>query len=213
MSTPSNQQRSVKIGDDERGGWSSDRPRRSSGPPRAPDISTRCRILNPSDTLRYNPGSLLLVVSPVAAERDRLIERTIESPGLVLSLDRIRGLLRGKTSDEEIEARAPELLENAVQKRLESGDSVVVPVEGLGPEARAAHLAAAARLRRPTHLIMVEAPRDAVADEDRAVLNELRTRLDAGELGAEGVQTALRLGGQAASEVKRIVFRPPPRDD
>jgi hypothetical protein len=33
------------------------------------------------------------------------------------------------------------------------------------------------------------------------------------ELGEEGFQTALRLGGNTASEVKRILFRPPPRED
>ena len=44
-------------------------------------------------------------------------------------------------------------------------------------------------------------------------MNELRRALDAGELGAEGFQTALRLGGGTAGEVKRILFRPPPRED
>ena len=44
-------------------------------------------------------------------------------------------------------------------------------------------------------------------------LAEQRSELDAGELGAEGFQTALRLSGQAASEVKRIVFAPEPRDE
>ena len=44
-------------------------------------------------------------------------------------------------------------------------------------------------------------------------LNELRRALDAGELGNEGFQTALRLGGGSIGELKRIVFRPPPRDD
>ena len=33
------------------------------------------------------------------------------------------------------------------------------------------------------------------------------------ELGNEGFQTALRLGGGSAAEVKRILFRPPPRED
>ena len=44
-------------------------------------------------------------------------------------------------------------------------------------------------------------------------LAEQRSELDAGELGAEGFQTALRLGGGSAVEVKRIVFRLPPRED
>ena len=54
---------------------------------------------------------------------------------------------------------------------------------------------------------------------DRRLQKLLGARLDllggdpSGELGAEGFQTALRLGGGTASEVKRILFRPAPRDD
>jgi hypothetical protein len=44
-------------------------------------------------------------------------------------------------------------------------------------------------------------------------LNELRRRLDAGELGAEGFQTALRLGGASVGDLKRIVFASERRDD
>ena len=50
-------------------------------------------------------------------------------------------------------------------------------------------------------------------EQDASALNELRRALDAGELGAEGFQTALRLGGGSAAEVKRIVFRSLPRED
>ena len=55
--------RSVKIADDERGGWSSDRPRPGNRPERPADLSTRCRVLKPADRLRYSPGSLVMVVS------------------------------------------------------------------------------------------------------------------------------------------------------
>src|SRR5437667_279008 len=108
--------RSVKIGEDERTGFSSDRPR-EGGRVRPPDLRVNCRVLAPADRLRYSPGSLLLVA------------------------------------------------------------------------------------------------RELVDDEDRGALNELRRALDAGELGAEGIQTALRLGGGTAEEVKRILFRPPPREE
>ena len=67
--------------------------------------------------------------------------------------------------------------------------------------------------RRPRHLILIETAKDNVAEEDTAKLNELRRALDAGELGAEGFQTVMRLGGPAVAELKRIVFRPAPRDD
>jgi len=204
--------RSVKIGDDERGGWSSDRPRRD-GPSRPPNISVRCRVLSPSEQLRYSPGSLLVIASADADARDSFAERLIESSPSLLSLDKVRRLLEGRVGAEEIEARAEQLLDAAARKRLEANETVVVPTSGLDPAERERLARLAAGARRPRHLILLEVGRDLVDEEDRLALNELRRRLDAGELGAEGFQTALRLSGQAASEVKRIVFAPEPRDE
>jgi predicted kinase len=212
MPTPPNT-RSIKISDDERGGWSSDRPRPGGGPPRKADVATRCRVLTPSDLLRYSPGSLLMIASASAAARDSFVERLIETKGAVLSLDKVRGLLAGRVPEDQIEERAVELLDAAVLKRLEAGETVVVPAQGLDPEERERFVRMAARLRRPRHLILIETARDQVREEDRSALNELRRRVDTGELGAEGFQTALRLGGGSVSELKRLVFRPAPRDD
>jgi predicted kinase len=212
MPTPPNQ-RSVKISDDERGGWSSDRPRRA-GAPREADISVRCRVLMPEPQMRYSPGSLLMIVSGSGAERDRFAARVLESQGLLLSVDRVRDLLTARgAADDVATERAPELLDTAVAKRLEGNETVVIAADGLDPEQRERYVRMAARNRRPRHLILVEAARDEVPDEDRPALNDLRRRLDAGELGAEGFQTAMRLGGQSIAELKRIVFRPEPRDD
>ena len=204
--------RSVKIGEDERGGWSSDRPRKS-GPPREADVSVRCKVLAPAAQLRYSPGSLLVIVSGSADDRDSFAARVLESPGALLSLDKVRGLLEGRVDDDVAAARAPELLDAAAQKRLDANETVVLAATGLDAAERERFVRMAHKLRRPRHLILVEAARDAVADEDRSALNDLRRRLDAGELGAEGFQTALRLGGASVSELKRIVFRPEPRDD
>jgi predicted kinase len=212
MPTPPNT-RSIKISDDERGGWSSDRPRPGGRPPRKPDLATRCRVLTPSDLLRYSPGSMLMVVSASRADRDQFIDRLIETKGAVLSLDKVRGLLAGRVPEDQLEERAPELLDAAVLKRLEAGETVVVPAEGLDPEERERFVRMAARFKRPRHLILIETARDQVQDDDRPALNELRRRLDSGELGAEGFQTALRLGGGSVSELKRLVFRPAPRDE
>jgi hypothetical protein len=209
--TPST--RSVKIADDERGGWSSDRPRRGGGPQRPPDISVRCRVLTPSDELRYSPGSLLLVASASAERRDGLVDRVIGGGVSVLSLERVRRLLEGRVADDEVDARAPEVLDAAVRKRLEANEAIVVTGKWLDPADRERVARLAAAERRPRHLILVEAAADQVEDDDRPGLNDLRTRLDAGDLGAEGFQTALRLGGDSVSELKRIVFAPEPRDD
>ena len=131
----------------------------------------------------------------------------------MLSLDKVRGLLAGRVAPEETEARGAELLDAAVRKRLEAGESVVLGADGVSAEERERYVRIAAGFRRPRHLILLETANDQVADEDRAELNELRRALDAGETGAEGFQTALRLGGGTAAEVKRILFRAAPKDD
>jgi hypothetical protein len=205
--------RSVKISADERGGWSSDRPRRDGAPPRPPDLTVHCRVLAPGDRLRYSPGSLLIVLSASPAERDRFLERLIEDRASLLSLGKVRALLEGRVAAEDLESRAEELLAAAVAKRLENRETVVLALDGLAASDREAYVRVAAANKRPRHLILIETTRDQVQEEDAAALNELRRALDAGELGAEGFQTALRLGGGSAVEVKRILFRPPPRDD
>ena len=205
--------RSVKISEDERGGWSSDRPRRDGAPPRPVDVTAHCRLLAPADRLRYSPGSLLIVVCASREERDRFLGRLIEDRASLFTLDKVRALLAGRVAEEETDARAEELLRAAVSKRLEARETVVLGADGVQPQERETFVRLAAALRRPRHLILLETARENVSEEDLPALNELRRMLDAGELGNEGFQTALRLGGGSAGEVKRIFFRPPPRED
>jgi hypothetical protein len=154
-----------------------------------------------------------VVASASHAERDRFLDRLIEDRASLLSLGKVRTLLEGRVAEEELQARAEELLRAAVSKRLESRETVVLAVDDLNAGAREPFVRIAAALKRPRHLILLETARDQVREEDHAALNELRRALDAGELGGEGFQTALRLGGGSASEVKRILFRPPPREE
>src|SRR5215217_2135053 len=141
--------RSVKFSDDERGGWSSDRPRRDGAAQRPVDVSTRCRTLTPSDRLRYSPGSLLLIVAPSARERDRFAARVLEDRNAYLSLDKVRALLAGRVPADQVEARAVELLDTAVGRRIEAGESVVLGTDGLGPEERERYVRMAHAVRRP----------------------------------------------------------------
>jgi hypothetical protein len=205
--------RSVKISADERTGWSSERPRADGAPPRPVDVSVRSRVLAPSDRLRYSPGSLVVIVGPEASEPARFAARVVEERSATLVPARVRELLSGRVPESEIEERAAELLAGAVLKRLQSGQSVVVPLEGFDAAERERYVRLAHGLRRPRHLILLDASRDKVLDSERPALDELRRSLDAGELGLEGFQTTLRLGGHAITELKRIVFQPPPRDD
>jgi hypothetical protein len=208
--------RSVKIGENERGGWTSERPRRpgeAERPARPANVSVRGRVLSPSESLRYSPGSLLLIASADAATRDAFCARVIADTGALLSLGKVRGMLEGRVDAGEIEEKSQALLDTAAKKRLAEGQTVVIALEGLDPAERERYVRMAHANNRPRHLILVEAGKDKVADEDRAALGELRTTLDAGGLGQEGFVTALRLGGATVSALKRIVFAPPPRDD
>ena len=208
--------RSVKIGDEERGGWSSDRPRRpgqAERPPRKVDVSVRGRVLAPTDRMRYSPGSLVLIASADRRLRDRFTARVIEEQSAILSLDKVRTLLQGRVPADQLEAKAQELLSAAATKRFVAGQSVVIPLEGLSADEREHYVRLAHAHRRARHLVLVEAGKDSVAEEDRAALTELRNALDAAELGQEGFMTSLRLGGRMVDELKRIVFAPPPADD
>ena len=205
--------RSVKIGSDERTGWSSERPRRDGAPPRPVDVSVRARVLRPSDRLRYSPGSLLLIVGAAASEPEQFAERVVEERGLLLSLAKVEALLAGRVAADELEARSRELLDVAILKRLKAGQSVVVAVPGFDPSERERLVRLAHGERRPRHLILIETARDQVLEDERPGLDELRRALDAGELGREGFETVVRLGGNSLTEFKRILFQRPPRDD
>src|SRR6478672_8167083 len=115
MSSSSSGPRSVKIGEDERLGWSSERPRRREGGPERPvDISTRSRVLTPSDALRYAPGSLLVIVAASIDEATAFAERLVTQRGAIFSLPKVRGLLEGRVGADELDTRAEELLAGAV---------------------------------------------------------------------------------------------------
>src|SRR5439155_626029 len=129
------------------------------------------------------------------------LERLIEDRASVLTRAKVLALLAGRVGEEELSERADELLRLTVAKRLENRQTVVLALDDMRESARAPFLATATALRRPRHLILLEVARELVDDEDRGALNELRRALDAGELGAEGIQTALRLGGGTAEEV------------
>src|SRR3954447_5459195 len=123
--------RSVKIGEDERLGWSSERPRREGGPQRPVDISSRNRVLKPSEELMYSPGSLVVVVSSAPEEAESFVNRLVPQKGALFSLGKVRTLLQGRVADDQLETRAQELLTNAIAKRLESSETVLVVMDTL----------------------------------------------------------------------------------
>jgi hypothetical protein len=216
MGMASSEPRSVKISDNERSGWSSDRPRRpgeAERPPRKVDVSVRGRVLAPTDRMRYSPGSLVLIACADALLRARFVARVIDEQSAVLSLDKVRALLAGKVAGADLDAKADALLDAAASKRFAAGQTVVIPLQTLAPEERERFVRLAAAHRRARHLVLVEAGKDKVSDADKEPLGELRTALNAGQLGQEGFMTSLRLGGNMIEELKKIIFAPPPADD
>jgi hypothetical protein len=209
----SSKPRSVKIGEDERLGWSSERPRREGGPPRPADISTRNRVLKPSEELIYSPGSLVVVASSAPADAEAFVNRLVQTKGALFSMAKVRGLLSGRVGEAELETRALELLTNAVAKRIESGETVVLVTESLDPEEREPFVRLAAAAGRPRHIVLFEPAGVDLGEDGKAALSDLRRRLTAGELGQEGFQTSLRLAGSTIGEVKRLDFQRPSRDD
>jgi hypothetical protein len=167
-------------------------------------------VLDPTDRLRYTPGSLVLVATPDAERAEEYLTGILEERGALLSRGRVERLLQGRVPAEELPEQAATVLERAVHKRLADGDATVLLLEGFDPEEREPWLRAAAARRRPRHLILLDG---AAGDDDKAALGELRKTLMAGGLGDEGLHTAIRLGGSSAAEVKKLVFRAPPRDD
>src|ERR671915_1518689 len=144
--------RSVKIGENERGGWSSERPRRpgeTERPPRQADVSVRGRVLAPSDSLRYSPGSLLLVACADAATRDAFCARVISDTNALLSLGKVRALLAGRVDAGELEEKGQALLDAAAKKRLGEGHTVVIALEGLDAGERERHVRMAHAAHRP----------------------------------------------------------------
>src|SRR5204862_5883524 len=146
-------QRSVKISADERGGWSSDRPRRDGAPPRPANLFVHCRVLRPAAQLRYSPGSLVIVTCAAGADSEAFLERVVEDRAALLTPGKVRQVLAGRVAEQEMDARAHELLFAAAAKRLRSKLSVVLATATLEAGEREPLVRLAAELGRPRHLI------------------------------------------------------------
>ena len=184
----------------------STRPRRDGAPPRPADLDRPLPACSRRPTgCATRRAACSSSPPPSAAERDRFLDRLIEDRACLLSLDKVRGLLGGAVAEEEIPARAEELLRSGRRSSAwRTARRWCSPRRPPAWPSARDFVRAAAALKRPRHLILLEIARDQVQEEDLAELNELRRRLDAGELGGEGFQTVLRLGGGTAEEVKRI---------
>ena len=138
--------------------------------------------------------------------RDSFCARVIADPSALLSLGKVRALLAGRVDEGEIEEKAQALLDAAAKKRLGEGQTVVIALEGLDAEERERYVRMAHASNRPRHLILLEAGKDKVAEDDRAALGELRTQARRGRPRAGGLRhvAAARRGDGVRDEADRL---------
>ena len=155
-----------------------------------------------------------MVVSASKVDSDAFIERVIEAKNAILSLDKVRALLAGRVKPDEMEARAQELLDTAVAKRLGADESVVLGADSPGRR-RARALCAARRARArpaPPHPPLRSRATRSPRRTSRRSTRCARRSMPATSAPRASTRRCASAAGPAA-EVKRIVFRPEPRDD
>src|ERR1044071_9044188 len=188
--------RSVKIGADERTGWSSERPRRegpSSGKGRPPRPAGKALNVAASDTLSFPAGSLVVFTGADPVTVHRLVARMLPKPALV-SYDALAKAVAEKVPEERVGEVTLQLIGKRVAERREAGQATVVETGELDAEVRKG-IAALADRKAGSHLVVLDSGRKAVADEERfEALRAVVAGARSGEIGAEGFSTAMVLG-------------------
>jgi hypothetical protein len=198
--------RSVKIGADERTGWSSERPQRaSSGRGRPPRPAGRALAVAPSDTLSFPSGSLVVFTGADAVTVHRLVARLLPRPALI-SYDTLARAVAEKVPSEQVGEVTLRLVAKRVAERQAEGQATVVETADLSTELRTA-LAALADRRAGSHLVVLDSGRKAVGDDERfEALRAVVAGARSGEIGAEGFATAMVLGRVDLDKVTGIEF-------
>jgi hypothetical protein len=199
--------RSVKIGADEKSGWSSDRPQRTTaaGGGRPPRPSGRAMVLSASDQLSFPNGSLVLFTGADPVVLHRLVGRLLPRP-TVLSYDPLARAVAAKVPAEKVAAMTLQMVSKAVRERLAEGLPMVIETTDLSSELRTG-LAALAGPPAGSHLVVLDSGRKAVPDEERfEALRTLATQARSGEIGSEGFSTVVVLGRSDLDTVTEVEF-------
>ena len=203
---PSDGVRSVKIGADERTGWSSERPRRaSSGSGRPPRPAGRALPVPASDTLTFPSGGVVVFTGADAPAIHRLVARLLPRPALI-SYDVLARAVAEKVPSEQVGEVTLRLVGKRIAERQAEGQATVIETGELSAELRSG-LAALADRRAGAHLVVLDSGRKAVGDEERfEALRAIGTGARSGEFGAEGFSTAMVLGRVDLDKVTGIEF-------
>jgi hypothetical protein len=198
--------RSIKIGADEKTGWSSDRPQRTtSGGGRPPRPAGRSLTIKPSDALSFPAGSLVLFTGADAVTLHRFVGRLLPKP-TVISYDQLARAVAGKVAAEQVAAITLKLIAKPIAERLGAGEAVVIETVDLSSELRRS-LAALSGPPTGSHLVVLDAGRKAVDDDARFdELQAVTTQARSGEIGVEGFSTAVVLGRSDLDKVTEVEF-------
>jgi hypothetical protein len=196
--------RSVKIGADEKSGWSSDRPHRTTGG-RPPRPSGRAKVLAAGDSLSFPEGSLVVFTGSDPVTLHRLVGRLLPRPA-VISYDQLARAVATKVGPDEVAAVTMKLIAKPVGERLAEGRAVVIETADLASDVRRG-LAALASPRVGSHLVVLDSGRKAVADDERfETLSALAADARSGEIGVEGFSTVVILGRSDVDKVTEVEF-------
>jgi hypothetical protein len=202
----SNELRSVKIGADERTGWSSERPQRtSSGPGRPPRPQGRALTVAASDTLSFPAGSLVIFTGADPTPVHRLVGRLLPRP-TVISYDVLARAVAEKVGADQVTEVTLRLVGKRVAERQAEGQATVIETADLSSELRTA-LAKLADRRAGSHLVVLDSGREAIGDDARfEELRAVATGARSGEIGSEGFSTVTVLGRKDLDKVTAIEF-------
>jgi hypothetical protein len=199
--------RSVKIGDDEKSGWSSDRPQRTPKPGggRPPRPQGRAMVLSAGDALSFPAGSLAVFTGAEPTTLHRFVGRLLPRP-TVVAYDPLARAVAAKVPADKVAAITLQLIGKAVRERLGEGQSVVIETADLSSELRTS-LAALAPPPAGSHLVVLDAGRKAVGDDERfEALRTVATAARSGEIGSEGFSTVVVLGRSDLDKVTEVEF-------
>jgi hypothetical protein len=196
--------RSVKIGAEEKTGWSSDRPLRA-GKGRPPRPQGRALVLAAGDALSFPAGSLVVFTGADPVTLHRLVGRLLPRPA-VISYDQLARAVAAKVGDSDVTAVTLKLIAKAVGERLNAGQAVVVETADLSSDVRRG-LTALAGPGVGSHLVLLDSGRKAVGDEERfEALRAVATDARSGEIGVEGFSTVVVLGRSDLDKVTEVEF-------
>ena len=196
--------RSVKIGADERTGWSSDRPQRTTGG-RPPRPQGRALVLSAGDVLSFPAGSLVVFTGADPVTVHRLVGRLLPRSTAV-SYDALARAVAAKVDAEQVGPVTLKLLAKNVGERLAAGQNVVIETAELRSDLRR-DLAALAPRSAGSHLVVLDSGRKAVAVDERfEALRTLAADARSGEIGVEGFSTVVVLGRSDLDKVTEIEF-------